>query len=81
MAHEVSLYMGDVAKMHSTKRLAHWCHELYKWIMNHTRILGIFRDKVKAHFEAKMKDPGSDAAARKRCASRATMVLYKRGNT
>ena len=50
MAHEVSLFFNDIAKLPATARLKRLCHYLVKWIMNHTDILALFRAKVAAHF-------------------------------
>ena len=84
MAHEISLYMGDIAKMECSKRLMDKCHKLYKWIMHHVvgdaSLLGLFQEKVLSHFQAKY-DSCSDPKARRACAARKTMTLYKKGDT
>ena len=84
MAHEISLYMGDVAKMECSKRLMDKCHKLYKWIMLHAvgdvSLLSLFREKVKAHFQAKA-DATACPRERHACRSRMTMALYKKGDT
>ena len=82
--HEISLYMGDVAKLESSKQLMDKCHKLYKWIMLHTvgdvSLLSLFREKIKAHFQAKL-DASACRKERQACRSRMTMALYKKGDT
>lgn len=80
MAHEISLFFGDVAKLPATARLKKLCHYLVKWIMNHNDLLKLFRTKVNAHF-LKIKNAAKTRADRVRAASRQTMVLYKPGDT
>lgn len=80
MAHEISLFFGDVAKLPATARLKSLCHYLVKWIMNHNDLLALFRKKVCEHFRAVKKAAGT-RADRVRAASRMMMVLYKPGDT
>jgi len=84
MSHEISLYMGDIAKMECSKRLADKCHKLYKWIMLHTvgdvSLLSLFQEKVHAHFLAKF-NASSDAKVRRACKACMAMLLYKKGDT
>ena len=60
------------------------CHKLYKWIMLHAvgdvSLLSLFREKVKAHFQAKA-DATACPRERHACRSRMTMALYKKGDT
>lgn len=84
MSHEISLYMGDIAKMECSTRLADKCHKLYKWIMLHAvgdvSLLSLFQEKVNAHFLAKF-NAASDPKVRRACKSRMKMLLYKKGDT
>ena len=51
MAHEVSLLANDFMKLTVSARLIKLCSALYKWVMNHSPLLALFKAKVRAYFE------------------------------
>jgi hypothetical protein len=80
MSHEISLYMGDVAKLKCTKRLRLMCNKLRNWVMNHADILKVFKEKVVEYYTTKQAET-TDTKEKQRYAMRKKMVLYKPGDT
>ena len=80
MAHEISLYMKDVAKLKFSNRLRLCCLKLRNWVMNHASILDVFKEKVAEYYTEKRNNAETEAE-RRSCTMRMKSVLYKPGDT
>ena len=79
MAHEISLYFGDVNKLAPVKRLHMLGKYLVKWVMNHSGLLALFRKCVRAYF--KKQRAATKGRDRSRYANMMSMVLFMPGDT
>ena len=55
MAHEISLLMKDIMGIAMSRQLYARCLALYKWVMHHNALLGIFKAKVREVFDVEHK--------------------------
>ena len=80
MAHEISLLMKDVMAIAMSRQLYARCLALYKWVMHHNALLGIFKAKVREVFDVEHK-AAKNHSDKSAATARKTMSLYKPGDT